>query len=223
MATDLDLAGMGYDSGNYWYLDEPKVDEYYRAMQSVDSIEMPELPGLFLTVTTLKDRAKETSGHHTMEAFWFVPYECFERWAASDAASRPDAYLQLKQTLTDRMLRTAEKIIPGLSDHLVFCELGTPLTNDHYIPATQGDIYGTEKSMWQIGPWSYPVRTELGGLLLCGASTVSHGVMGATLSGLIAAREVLGCRVRDLLSQEGPELRIMPCDLPAGELVAADV
>ena len=117
--------------------------------------------------------------------------------------------------------RAADRIVPGLSENLVFCDLGTPLTNDTYVPATRANIYGTEKSIWQIGPGSYPVKTEIPGLLLCGASTVSHGVMGATLPGLIAAKTQLGCRVRDLLVQDGPPLVSGPCDAQASALVGA--
>ena len=56
------------------------------------------------------------------------------------------------------------------------------------------------------------VKTEIDGLYMAGASTVSHGVMGAAMSGLAAAQSILGCRMRDLLTQHGPQVEIYPSD-----------
>ena len=52
-----------------------------------------------------------------------------------------------------------------------------------------------------------PVKTEIEGLFLCGASTLAHGVFGAHLSGLAAAARALGCRTRDLVKEGGDEIR----------------
>src|SRR5262249_52153916 len=82
-------------------------------------------------------------------------------------------------------------------------DLGTPLTNVFYCAATEGNLYGTEKSRWQVGPFAYPVKTPIDGLVLCGSSTLSHGVMGAAFSGLVAAREIVGGNIAVLLTQKG--------------------
>src|SRR5690606_38061522 len=97
--------------------------------------------------------------------------------------------------------RGLEAAVPGVSRHVVFAEVGTPLTNVHYVMATHGSLYGTEKTLDQIGPWAWGPGTPIEGLWLCGASTLSHGVSGATLSGVAAARAALGCRTRDLLRE----------------------
>jgi len=123
------------------------------------------------------------------------------------------------------MLKTVGRIVPGIEDRLEFCDLGTPLTNVAYVDATHGAIYGTEKGRGQVGPFALPVTTPVVGLYHCGASTLSHGVIGATMSGVAAARSALGCRIRDLLGDDGPELRVYPADDPAGwpEQVRRDV
>lgn len=112
------------------------------------------------------------------------------------------------------MLSAVERVLPGISQRLQVCELGTPLTNLHYCESTEGNLYGTEKSRWQVGPWAWPIRGQMPGLFLCGASTVSHGVLGATISGLMAAREILGVRVSELLQQRGPPLVTLPAEHP---------
>jgi hypothetical protein len=47
---------------------------------------------------------------------------------------------------------------------------------------------------------------------MCGASTLSHGVAGVTVTGLSAARVVLQRRTSDLLKQNGPALPIYPSE-----------
>ena len=105
------------------------------------------------------------------------------------------------------MLNSLEMVIPGIKDHVVFSELGTPLTNDHYVRSTRGSCYGTEKSLGQIGPFCYKQFSEIENLGLCGAS-ILHGVSGATLSGLHVAAAILGCRPSELLTATGQNLRI---------------
>jgi len=73
-------------------------------------------------------------------------------------------------------------------------------------------LYGIEKIRQQVGPWAFPIQSEIEGLLMCGASTESHGVAGATGSGLTAARTILKCRTSELLQQHGPGLRVYPSE-----------
>jgi hypothetical protein len=82
----------------------------------------------------------------------------------------------------------------------------TPLSNQHYLNATRGNIYGIEKSPKQVGPLGFRPTTEFEGLYLCGQSTISHGVAGVTASGMNAAKAVLNARTRDILTQksDGP-------------------
>lgn len=167
---------------------------------------------MFLTVTTLKDPSKLHGGHHTIEAFTFVGYDAFKKWESSKLGERPDDYTRVKAELLERMIETASRIVPGLRERVVFADLGTPLTNVHYCAATRGNLYGIEKSRWQVGPWAFPVRSEIDGLVLCGSSTLSHGVMGAALSGMVAAREITKVSVGELLSRKGPPIQLLSAE-----------
>lgn len=203
-ATDMDLRAAGLDSGNLWYYEHADVDQIYTDGLTDALLHKETPPGMFLTVTTLKDPSKMHSGHHTCEAFAFVGYDAFAQWASSRYGERPAAYEAMKEELAWRMVRGLEQRIPGLSRQIVFYSLGTPLTNEHYLNATRGNLYGIEKSPTQVGPWAFAPRTEFDGLYLCGASTLSHGVSGATASGIEAAKSVLKCRSRDILTGTGP-------------------
>jgi hypothetical protein len=54
----------------------------------------------------------------------------------------------------------------------------------------------------QTGPFSYKAKTEIENLYMCGASIMSHGVAGASYSGVKTAAEILGCREEDLIQKE---------------------
>jgi phytoene dehydrogenase-like protein len=202
-ATDMDLRAEGLDSGNMWYYDHADVDSIYKSGLTDAALRDETPPGMFLTVTTLKDPSKMHSGHHTCESFAFVSYEAFEQWAQTKYGARPTDYDAMKEDLAWRMVRGLEKRIPGLSKHIVYYSLGTPLTNEHYLNATRGNLYGIDKRPSQVGPLGFTPRTEFDGLYLCGQSTLSHGVAGVTASGIEAAKAVLNCRSRDILTQNG--------------------
>ncbi len=218
LATDMDLRKAGLDSGNFWYYEDEDLDRLYRQGSGDHIMHADQAPMLFLTATTLKDPSKMHRGHHTLEAFTFVNYEPFRRWANWSSAGqsvedRPAEYQALKQELAEKMLKTVDKIVPGLRDNLVYCNLGTPLTNEYYLNATQGNIYGVAHSRRQAGPFAFPYRTEIEDLWMCGASTpAGHGVAGASLSGLMVAKGILKCRLSDLLQADGPELTIYPSE-----------
>ena len=208
MASRLDPRAAGLDSGNYWICSEPDVSATYdyALKENLEGEGVP--PGLFLTVTTLKDPSKRQDGIHTMEAFSLVSYDAFKHWKEGATGERGRDYEDFKAVLKDRMLTGLERVVPGLRDSLEFCDVGSPLTNDYYVNAFRGNAYGTAKVAGQIGPFSFPLATEIPGLYHCGASTVSHGVMGVMISGLEAAAKMLGRPSSSLLNTPGGEIRL---------------
>ncbi|MDH3944004.1 MAG: NAD(P)/FAD-dependent oxidoreductase [Anaerolineae bacterium] len=212
LAADMDLRAAGLDSGNYWFYDHDDLDEIYSQGLTDFNLTADAPPAMFMTVTTLKDPSKMHKGVHTLEAFSFVNYEPFKEWEDQPKGERAAEYHALKGELAGRMIRALDKRVPGLRDSLVFCELATPLSNKHYINATEGSLYGIEKSRFQVGPGGFPIKTEFEGLYMVGASTLSHGVSGATGTGLTAAKRILKCSTRELLKMDGPEIPIYPSE-----------
>jgi len=211
-AVDMDLRAAGLDSGNFWFYDHQDIDELYRLGATDHVLKADTPPMMFMTATTLKDPSKMHSGHHTCEAFTFVGYEAFKKWAHEKSGEHSAGYEALKEDLSWRMFKAIEKRVPGISDHIVFWNLGTPLTNEHYINVTHGSLYGIEKNRRQVGPRAFPAQTEFKGLLMCGASTSNFGVSGVTSTGLQTASQILNCSTDDLLTQNGPELQIYPSE-----------
>src|SRR5665648_781434 len=125
-ATDMDLRAAGLDSGNNWYYDHADLETLYQTGlgDHVLHADMPEM--MFLTCTTLKDPSKMHNGQHSCEAFAFVGYEPFAKWADSKHGDRPGDYNALKEDLAWRMIQGLEKRIPGLSKHLSLIHISEP-------------------------------------------------------------------------------------------------
>lgn len=218
-AVDLDLRALGYDSGNYWWYRRRDVGELYERMEK--SLPGAEVDGLFLAITTLKDPGHAKARHHTLEMFTFVPYAPFARWRGTAQGQRGDGYAELKESIGDRMIDAAEHVIPGIRRAIRFREVGSPVTNDFYCETPFGASYGTAKTPWQLGPFSFSTRGSVDGLYSCGSSVISHGVAGAAMSGLLAAQRVLGAPRPDaLLGPADGTLRVYPSDHPERWLAA---
>jgi len=211
-AVDMDLRAAGLDSGNIWYSSTPDVDAGYELAQRADLSEVEEMPGLFFNVTTLKDPTMRRDRVHTAEVLALASPDAFSRWRDTAPAARPQDYEAFKSYLTGKILDSVERFVPGFRDHIVFSALGTPLTNMHYLHATRGGIYGTENTIRNLGPFSFPVRTTIPGLFQCGASTISPGIHGVTKSGLAAAASALGCEETALLTATSDPLRVYPAE-----------
>ena len=201
MAVDMDLRALGLDSGNYWWFKNPDVDSVYAPHHS-----FRDLKGSFMNITSHKDPTKANNGHQTIEAFSILPYELFAAWKDTEFEKRPEDYTFAKKAIQEGLLETIRTMVPGIDDHIVFSDVATPLTNEHYIRTGYGSMYGTEKNLKQL-LFPYPVKTEIKNLYHCGASTLGHGVAGATMSGLAAAGAILKCSKDDLLSAKGQTLR----------------
>jgi len=212
LAVDMDIKAAGLDSGNIWYSEGADFDQAFAKAQDPRLYERDSFEALFISSPTQKDPTHYNGKEHTIEVVTFVGYDAFKAFEGTETGTRSQEYEDLKQKIIGMFLKTLEKVIPEISKHVVFCELGTPLTNSHYINCTNGCAYGTEKSYSQIGPMAYRVRTEIEGLRLTGASTVSHGVVGAAISGLHTAASILNCKYPELLNAEGQHLRTFPSE-----------
>ncbi|MEY4949564.1 MAG: hypothetical protein RL698_1775 [Pseudomonadota bacterium] len=215
MAVEMDLRAAGLDSGNVWWSRTTDVDAAYEYAERAALAGDEPIEGLFFNVTTLKDPSLRRDGIHTVEAIAIAGPGPFGRWRETPRGGRGTEYADLKAALAERILDAVETFVPGLRDRVVFKALSTPLTNMHFLNATGGGIYGTEKTVGNLGPFSFPVKTHLDGLFQCGASTIAPGINGVTNSGLDAAAAALDCPREHLLGATGQTLRIFPSEDPS--------
>ena len=201
LTVDMDLRASGIDSGNIWLMPNEDMDTVYERMMQPDITNEDAIEGMFISCTTLKDPSSFDGKHHSIEAITYLDYKVFEKFK-DEKEPRSKEYLQFKELLTEKMIKTLEKVLPNVRKHIVHKELGTPITNEYYINTTNGSVYGTEKKLTQIGPFAYKAKSEIKNLYLCGASIVSHGVAGAGYSGLQTAGEILNLKQKELLKTD---------------------
>ncbi len=208
LTLEMDVKKAGLDSGNIWLMESEDVDAIYRKLTDPAILDAEELPAVFISCTTLKDPTSYNGRHHNFEIVTFIDYGSFNKFnGAGDYHT--ETYASCKEKIMHKMMNSLEKVLPGARQHVVQMELGTPKTNQFYINSTNGNVYGTEKTLNQIGPFSFSSKSEIENLYLCGASTLSHGVGGATNSGVVTAAAILNCRPDELIiADESQQIRI---------------
>src|SRR6187549_434226 len=201
ITLDFDVTKVGMDSGNIWMINDKNLDAVFQGLTTKKVIEEEEFPGVFISCTTLKDPASFNGRYHNLEVVTFIEYDSFDQFNKKEDYHN-EVYLQYKERITEKLMRSLERVIPTARQNVVQMELGTPKTNEYYVKSTNGNVYGTEKSFNQVGPFTFQAKSEIKNLFLCGASTLSHGVGGATNSGVEAAARILNCKAQDLLIQD---------------------
>ena len=185
IATDLDLRKMGLPYFTYLrFLSD--LEEEDRMFQRD---EVPKNPTTMVSIPTLLDPSLAPPGQHLLKVLVTVPYHYQERWGGGD----PVKYRQIKEEFSQKILKQLEgKLIPDLRKHLLFYEAATPLTLERYTGNELGAIYGLASIPQQVGNLRPPHQTSIPGLFQVGHYTrPSHGIVGASLSGLIATRIIL--------------------------------
>ncbi len=186
LGTDIDVAAAGITDANIWHYGGDIESGY----QTIYDGRIPDEPFFFLTAPTLKDpeTVRAPAGHHTIELITFVPSDLFKPWFDSPPMKRGPAYDAIKAEITAKVLAGAERYIPGLGDHLIVEESGTPATVWHYVRGVDGGIYGPEATPDQSPPRRFGTSIGIPGLFLAGASIFGAGIMPCLMSGAVAGR-----------------------------------
>jgi phytoene dehydrogenase-like protein len=198
-----DYAARGVPNTNFFLWDSYDIERIY---EQLEAGRMPDDGAfVYVTVTSLKDPSDDhvaPPGHSNVQIMTVVPREYglwnVERGPADGGQYHQDGeYRHRKLELTHRLVRAAERVLPGLSARIDWMESASPVTQERFTLSTGGTSYGIEFAVDQMGPLRIGPQTQVGGLYLAGASTPSgHGIASVMRSGVQAAAAVLG---RDLL------------------------
>jgi prolycopene isomerase len=141
----------------------------------------PSIPCFGIAVPTYLDPRLAPPGKHVVIIMTMAPY-----------ALKGAGWREEKQRMADALIARAEKLIPGLSQHILVSDAASPLTYERYTLNTMGAAMG-----WAFSPAMFlkrlDQRTPVRNLYLTGHWTMpGGGVPGVALSGLRAARMILG-------------------------------
>jgi prolycopene isomerase len=151
--------------------------------------EIPNHPSMIISIPTLLDPSLAPSKQHLIKVLINVPYHYQDAWGKGD----PEKSSRIKEEFSQKILQQLEvRLVPNLRNHLLFYEAATPLTLERYTGNEMGAMYGLASTPQQIGNLRPSHRTPIPGLFQVGHYTQpSHGIVGASLSGLFAARMIL--------------------------------
>ncbi|MCK9606584.1 MAG: NAD(P)/FAD-dependent oxidoreductase [Methylomonas sp.] len=172
VATDLPMAEHAHES---FFFESFDHEAAYASNQSGD------FNWFSATLPSLTDPSLAPDGQHIMLLTTLCRFDIGTSWR------------QAKKPFEQRLLAKAERHFPGLQDHLLLVESGTPRTLERYTLNRQGAAYGFAATPEQIGPNRPGVRGVLPGLFHAGHWTrPGGGIAGVSISALLAAEAVSG-------------------------------
>ena len=190
IGTDLDLPSLGIADGNILHYEGLDVNRIYEIMTASSLQET--VPFCFITSPSVKDPQGKHAplGRHTIELFTYINYSIFEKWRNAPSMKRGEEYNALKEKIGKQLVKTAEKYIPNLSEHLDHVEYASPLSNEYWVNAVKGGVFGPEQTPDQFGPGRFSACTAgIEGLFLVGAATLGAGIMACVESGVLAGEK----------------------------------
>lgn len=211
LTVDMDVKAHGFDSGNIWWSEAIDLDKQYRKMDKVNLMSPEPFPHLFISCSTLKDPVSYNGRYHNFEVVTFIKNTLFDQFTQKQNYQSAE-YQAFKNMITEKFLNNLEKVLPGIRNHVVQVELGTPKTNEFYTEASKGSVYGIEKNLRQL-LFPFSSKSEIENLYLCGSSIGTQGLSSACNSGVNAAAAILRTTREELLKDRTDQnIRIYNAD-----------
>ncbi len=159
-------------------------DDNFRPMREGDITKV----GFGITNYTKADPENAPKGKNVIGLVTLMPYDWNNGWMENESR---DKYTKFKNEVARKLIKRAEKYLPGLSSHIEELEVGTPRTNVHYTSNTKGSLYGWSHSAEQSLFNRLPQETPIENLILAGAWTFPAGGQTPVLFSGNSAAEII--------------------------------
>lgn len=181
LGLDRDPRELGHRGENIWIYTGYEHD---RVFSDADALFDGRPRAAYVTFPSARD---PSAREHTAEIVTFARTGWFHRWSGSRWKDRPADYEAFKQRAGNGLIALVDRHLPGFASSVVFREVSTPLTIEHFTGHIGGTLYGLPGTPDRYRlDWLGP-RTPVEGLFLTGSDAVSHGVMGAAMGGIACA------------------------------------
>ena len=184
---------LGLPKTNFWIY--PHNDYDAAVDQFTDDKDAP-FPVVYISFPSAKDPdyLNRHPGTATIEIVAPAPYQWFERWEGSTWGKRGDDYELFKSDLGERLMRYLYDKLPQLEGKVDYYEVSTPQTTNWFSGYQHGELYGLEHTSERLQQdWLGP-RTRIPGLWLTGQDTLTCGVTGAMMAGVLTTMAMVGMR-----------------------------
>ena len=183
LGVDLDLAQMGFDGALIHYYPTMSKNQWEERDGEGFDIETGRMA---IRMDSIYNPMLAPTGKHTVAISTFVPYELF-----IDGDNISPHYSKIKEEIAQKIIGITERVIPGLSTHIMARDASTPLTYERTTLNRHGAAMG-----WNLSAKEFSrIRTQktpIGNLYQAGHWTFpGGGVPMVIISGINAARLVL--------------------------------
>ena len=151
-----------------------------------------DLPVVYVSFPSAKDPSfeKENPGFATMEAITVANWSDYDNWKNEPWKKRGSDYEQLKEKLSERILKTVYKHVPQAKAAMAYSELSTPLSVKSLANYPKGELYGIDHTPDRFHQkWLKP-KSGIKNLYLTGQDVLTVGVTSALFSGLLTASAI---------------------------------
>jgi prolycopene isomerase len=199
LGLDMDLKRMGFLPALHIHSSTYDTDEHFRNVAGKMVQENGLDPFFRFQLAPLSDPGSAPEGK-TALVIHTIPVPS-AGWENTEWRNRA----------VELMIKRAEKVIPGLSSHIVYQELWTPETIDQYAMTGTDASIGWALTPRQVGPKRLSQQTPVKNLFLSGHWTQpAIGVLSTVISGLKAAKMIMSCEgVEESLEEIGIKKGLM--------------
>jgi all-trans-retinol 13,14-reductase len=184
---------LGLPRTNFWIYPSSDYDGALDAF--ADNPDAP-FPVVYISFPSAKDPDYENRhpGTATIEIVAPAPFEWFAKWRDETWGKRGDAYEDLKREFGERLMEVLYEKVPQVRGKVEYFEVSTPLSTNWFGGYQLGELYGLAHTRERLQQkWLGP-RTRIPGLWMTGQDTLTCGVTGAMMSGLITTMAMTGAR-----------------------------
>lgn len=174
---------------NYYVFD--KVDDVWNAQDYGDS-SWPK--SLVISMAPTKNQGKFTNN---LSVMCYMNFDDVSEWNDTfntivEPSKRKESYNDFKQQKIEKVIDKLELTYPDIRNQAVSFHASSPLSFRDYIGNFEGTMYGYEKDSDFALKTMFPPKTKVQNLLLTGQGISMHGILGVTISGFMAAAEIVG-------------------------------
>lgn len=163
---NINLADYGFGNWNVWHYSHDDVNEVFRmALQNGSS----SMPALFISTPSLHLKSENVAPLGCQQMVICTPcnYSFFKKLKMSS----PHKYKKEKEKFKERILDIIEdKYIPNFRKHIDVILTGTPVTNEFFVNAPEGNAYGANLTPKNFNFGKVNYRTPINNLFFIGAT-----------------------------------------------------
>lgn len=187
-AEDLELP-----KTNFWIY---PTSDYDAAVDAFVDDPNAAFPAVYISFPSAKDPdyLNRHPGTATIEIVAPAPFEWFAKWQDETWGQRGDDYETLKAQLGERLMDVLYEKVPQVRGKVDYFEISTPLSTNWFGGYKRGELYGLAHTQERFAQQWLGPKTSIPGLWLTGQDTLTCGVTGAMMAGLLTTMSLVGAR-----------------------------